>query len=203
MENQKVKFVRIKGRVVPIKVKGSFNPKKQKKPKPMAKETKFALQSAGFTIAGLGASIASGRKSTSLFKRADKIHQMSFDFAMDKNFSRLPKGIKSSSEGMIKAGKMIKRSKQLRSLGQIAGGAMLSQGVQRALRSQGIEIDNPVIDVGAEAGSQLASHLIARESRKAFGSAKKKFSVKMPSGLSKVAKDIGTRFIKKQLRFKF
>jgi hypothetical protein len=200
MKNENVRFIRKNGRVIPIRVKGSFKPKKQKKPKPMAKETKFALQSAGFTLAGIASSLFAGKKQVKTLKRAERTSQQTFRFVQEKT-DYLPTGIKSPSEGFIKARKQLRRSRAFGIGGQVIGGALLSQGVQRALRSQGVEIDNPVIDVGAEAGSQVASALISREAKKMMG-IRPKFSVKVPNSIKIVGKDIATRFIKRQLRLK-
>lgn len=201
MSNENVRFIRKNGRVIPIRVKGGFKkPKKQSRPKPMAKETKFALQSAAFGVAGVGASLFAGKRQRLAFKKAERVSQQSFRFAMEKT-DYLPRGVKTPGEGFVKARKFLRRSKMFGVGGQIAGGALLSQAVQRGLRSQGVEIDNPIIDVGAEAGSQVASYLISKESQK-FLNQKKKFSVKVPNSLKRLAKDVGTRFIKKQLRLK-
>lgn len=196
MKNEKIRFVRIKGRVVPIKVKAdSFKPKRQVKPKKMSKETKFALQSSAFTVAGLATSIGAGKLSSKKFKQARHGKQMAFDL-MGEAGGVIPEKIK--QKAILQK---IKRAKQFSSAGQVLGGALLSQAVQRGLRSQGIEIDSPIIDVGAEAGSQVASHLIARQSSKMLKQ-KKKFHIKVPSAFTRLAKDFGTRFIKKQLRLK-
>lgn len=199
MENQNVRFIRKNGRVIPIRVKGT-KPKRAKKPKKMSKETKLGLQSAGFTMAGIATALFAGKSQVKRFKRAERMSQQSFRFVTEKS-DYLPKGIKTAGEGFQKARLNLKRSRQIGQIGQVAGGALLSQGIQRALRSQGVEIDNPAIDVGAEIGSQIAAGLIARESRKAMGM-KPKFSIKVPPSLKRLAKDVGTRFIKKQLRLK-
>ncbi len=197
MSNEHIRFVRIKGRVVPIKIKGheSFKPKKQKKPKKMAKETKFALQSAGFTVAGLTTSIGAGALSLKKLKQAKFGKQMAFDL-MGEVGGAIPESVKRASNI-----KRLKRARHFSSAGQLLGGALLSQAVQIGLRSQGVEIDSPFIDVGAEAGSQIASHLIARQSSKLLKQ-KKKFHIKIPTAFTRLAKDFGTRFIKRQLRFR-
>ena len=152
MNNKDVTFIRVKGRVIPIKRK---NPADESK--------SLAKQSAGFTASGIALSAGAGKISNMVESRA----KFSVSRAMDKeffsskviDFGRVAKAEKRSK-------RLYKFSKNIPLLAQLGGGALISQGFQRALRATGVEITNPVLDVAAEAGSQLASFLIARSIRR-------------------------------------
>lgn len=184
MKNENIRFIRRNGRVIPIKVKGGFKPVKNKKPS----KAKLGMQSAGFAVAGLGVSAGTRSLISKSIKKTDKLMRLS-----TKSFSILSpsSALEASEKFTEKARKQIKFSKRSLIGGQILGGALLSQAFQRGLRSQGIEIDNPAVDVGAEIGSQVASAIIVKRSKDIFN---KKSAIT-------VTKRIGKFFLKRKFKF--
>jgi hypothetical protein len=206
MRDENVRFIRRNGRVIPIRVKGSFKPKKQSKPKKVEKiYDKPSVQFGVFSTAGLGISALGGRFAGRQFKKADKMHQQSFDFGMDKPFSKLPKGAKTVSEGFEKSRRRAKFGVKSKLAFKIAGASALSLGFTKGLEAIGYDKPTMAQEASRETGALLASHLVMEGFAKGFngkGLTKKKFSMKAPDSLKRLAKDIGTRFIKKQLKFK-
>lgn len=174
------RFIRRRGRIIPIKVKKSSERKR-----------KAASFAAAGLIASLGAGFASGFKE----KKAFKTKQIAFSF-MSEGITALPKSLKRSRVlGLQKSAKKFSLG------GQLLGGALLSQAIQQGLKSQGFESDDLIVPVGAEVGSQLAAGLIARQARKSKGG--KFFAGTSRAKIKQVGKTIVKRFFSKQLRFKF
>lgn len=173
-----VRFIRRNGRVIPIKVD----------------KKKEAYKSAGFTAAGIGTSVASGKLFSKTLSKAKKQKQLAFGFIDDMG-GNIPRPLRDES-----VSKLFKRAPQFKLGGQLLGGALLSQGVQRALKAAGVESDSVAIDIGAEAGSQLASGLITRSANKSFGM---RSNFELPKSVKRIGKDVLSRLVKRQLRFKF
>jgi hypothetical protein len=205
MQNE-VRFIRKGGRVIPIRVKpNDTKPKKNKKPKKAQKfYDKPSVQFGIFSTAGLGISALGGRLAGRTLRSAEKTSQMSFDYLLEKKGSKLPKGIKSVGEGFQKARKQQNFSIKKRAIFKIGGAAALSLGFTKGFEALGYDKPTLAQEASRETSALLASHLVMKGFEEGFTGAKskRKFSVKIPDSLKKVAKDLSTRFIKKQMRFK-
>ena len=113
MNNKDVTFIRVNGRVVPIK---------RKKP---SESKKLAMQSAGFTAAGIAVSSGAGKLSNMVESRA----KFSVSRAMDKEFfSKKVIDFGRVTKAEARSKRIYKFSKNIPMLAQIGGGALLSQG---------------------------------------------------------------------------
>lgn len=169
---QDIVFRKIRGRIVPIKVK-------EKNKTDYAK----AGLSAAFLAGGVGTAIGSGRKAGRNLRKAERISRMSERFIMEKSdfLSMRAKGSPARAFKIAKG--KLRKSKRLAFGGQILGGVLMAQGVKKALESQGLETDNLLGEVGSEflieGGTQVSAAVINREMKKAVAGKK---------NVSKVAK---------------
>lgn len=170
-------FRRIRGRIVPIKRKKTSYSDEYKKA--------ASLAGGGALVSGL-----SGRGFAKTLQRAKAKRSAAFRL-MNRTGGFLPESLQAS-----RVVRLQKASKAFRVGGQIAGGALLSQGVQRFLRSQGVDDNDLAVSVGAEAGSQIASGIIAREANKVFGVKSKLPFKKIASGAKSVLKTIAKKKFK-------
>ena len=147
---------------------------------PIRKKKKDSIkEAAAFTAAGVSASIVSGRN---IGKAVSKMTDRKiFRFTADEIKRR------------VKRQKRISRN--FRISGQITGGVLLSQGIQKFLKSQGVN-ESASLDVGAEVGSQAAAAIISNSARKQF--AIKGF--KVPTSLKRSSKKLLQALVKKKLK---
>lgn len=189
-KNNDIKFVRINGRIVPIK---------KKKEKFLDKSSTQAgiFIGSGSAAAALGG-IYSGKK----FKQAEKFSQMSFDFAKEKKGSFLPKGVKDISSGFAKARDKALLSKRFRIYSGIVGSSLISLGFNKGFEALGYEERTLKQEAAREAGAVVATAAVMRGFEK--GSGQKfgiKSSFKIPESAKKVSKSILKAFAKKRLKF--
>lgn len=199
-DNKKRRFVRINGKVVPIggkKDPRSEKPKKRDTAK-KKKSTNQATKSALFSFSGIAASIGAGIFASNNIKKANRGQQQAFTFLKEgKTPDFLNKNVALSK----------RKAKRFTLGGQLLGGALLSQGIQRGLKAAGVENDSLAIDIGAEAGSQAAAELLTRSVRKGQGD--QFFKGTKRGALNKAArlttqatKELAKRLLSRQLRFK-
>jgi len=200
MAEKDIRFIRKKGRIIPIRIsKKNRGFSRQKRTAIRTKKKKLLQSSALFSLSGIGASVLAGQQFGKAIKRAERISKATFRFAMEKS-EFLPKRAKSIGGGFRLADKKLLTAKRATMTGQFIGGALLSQGVQRALRATGFESDSVALSAGSEIGSQIAAVLIARSAAKKLKIRAPR--IKIPSSLKQKFKDLGSRFIKRQFRFK-
>ena len=201
--DKKKRFVRINGRIVPIGGDRSNRNKgfsSQKRTALKKKKQEQATKSALFTISGLGTSIGAGIFASRNKRRAKLGQQTAFDFINDGIAP--PKKIQKKAIDALN-----KRSRQFTLGGQLLGGALLSQGIQRALKSAGVENDSLALDIGAETGSQAAAELITRSFRKGqggkvFEGSKRAEAARLARLTKQTTQNIVKRLLSRQLRFK-
>lgn len=190
MAKNKPRFIRRKGKIIPIGVKK----KKKSKGKEIAK-------GAAISAAGVATAFGAGKITGKALKKAERTSQIAFRFASEKS-DFLPKRFKgSASRAFGSAGRGLKLSKSFSAGGQVLGGALISKGVRDVLKQFGIKSDSIESSIAAEAGSQTAAAIISRQVKKKL---KVTSRIRIPTGVKDLGKSLAARFfLKRQLRFRF
>lgn len=121
MDRNEVKFVRIKGRVVPIRQKKHEKERKQG----------AALLGLGLATSGIGGYIA-GKN----LRKADKYSQMTFDFMEERRGAKLPKGVKDIFDGFKKSRKKLNMASKISKGSRLVGTGLTFVGIERLLRNE-------------------------------------------------------------------
>ena len=184
-DNTKIRFVRIRGRIVPIR------PKKDKHLK---------IKGAALITSGAALSFITGKITGKALKKAERESLASFRFIKEQT-DFLPKRFRGSpSFGFGRARTRLRFARGSRLLGQLIGGALISQGLQKGLGSFGISANSLEANIATEVGSQAAAAIIARQVDRKL-KIPTKFSV--PKGVKSFGKLIAKRFIARKFRVKF
>lgn len=199
MRDKNIKFVRIKGRIVPIRLN-----KMQKK----------ALKtSAGSTALGVGVALASGKITAEHFKVekriikvASKIMPFSFKYKgknhpLKNNFVKIEKRIDRRREQLYeklldKSHRVGKRGFKFGQKGKLLSSILIGFGAEQAVKATGLEdISSEAVGVGAGIASSIAMNHQFNKSYKGLKSTKA-LSVTAKSIFKKAAKFVVKRKFK-------
>ena len=194
----KIRFVRIRGRVVPIRSK------KQK----LDVQQGAALLGGGLVLTAAG-SLEAGRS----VKKADAIGEQVINFFKEKKGSKLPKGIKSVEEGLFKSRiKFEKANFRFKGI-KLAGAAGIGLGISKLIKASGIEegLGTEFLAETAGFGSGFAAESFFRkgigEGFKTQFKKRKKKGFRIPKAFIRkkegVIKRLAVKLLKKKFKLKF
>lgn len=181
-DNKNVRFIRVRGRIVPIR----------------SKKTTKGRDGAASLLAGagfLGASFVAGKKVIS----ADKMHERAMDFAMDEPFSRLDKKFTEPSSQMFAARKKLKNAGRMKKFSRIIGATFIGLGAERLSEKAGLsdglgsQFASELVGVSAGVG---AESLFRKGAGVKFKDQLKSTGIKVPDAI----KRFGRRILKKKFK---
>ena len=141
---------------------------------------------------GVASASAIGFGVGKIAKSAENLSKRTFDYITEKS-DELPKNVKSPALGLAKAKRRLQIAKRFSSAGTFLSGALLSRGIKQKLKEEGFKEDSIELSLGIEAGSHIATQIVAKAAQKSFGI---KTSFKLPSTVKTVAFSI----LKKRLK---
>lgn len=181
--DEDVVFRRIRGRVVPIKVKRASSTPKGKAVSGRARER---FKAAGFITTGLAASIFGGTIAGQSLKKGFAGKQMAFKFGRERApFGRGAEGAMFGAEIFQKSKNKIRFGKKSAFVAQLLGGAFIGEGFTKLAEEAGIKRSDAT-NITAGAAGEVAAFATGAATQKALrGTSFRKSTRK---GLDKLAR---------------
>jgi hypothetical protein len=168
-----VKFIRVRGRIIPIRKKTATG----------------AQEIAAGAATAYGGSVLAAK----ILKASEKRSQRSFDFGMDKT-NKLPRFAKDPIQGMKQARFGLKASKVTLGAAGLIGGFGIAKGLKSIIKPEDTKTDLGIELVSYGAASQLKVGFA-----RSFGLNPK---MGIPRPVKAAGKELLARLLSKQLRFK-
>jgi hypothetical protein len=177
-EKKNVRFVRINGRVIPIRM------------------TKDQKDGAKIAATGLGLGAAGGYVAGLKLRKAENISQQTFNFMEDKPFSKLPKGSIDIHDGLLKARTKLKFAKKFAYSSRILASTIAFAGIHKMMKK---EKDSSIKEASKLGAAAVASEVVTRGLYSGF-SKKSPFNVPLKASTKAGASEFMSSLIKKAFK---